>query len=118
MNRLPIGGMLKQFAEQCALLAHEGKRIVLALDQGATALRSKSREEGLRQALEKHFGEANDLVIEAAATAAVTPTVLRKQRNDEKQAAAEQAIVDDPELQSLLDHFDGRVQPGSIRSLD
>ncbi|HEY0635665.1 MAG TPA: DNA polymerase III subunit gamma/tau [Gammaproteobacteria bacterium] len=116
--KLPIGGVLKQFAEQCALLAHEGKRIVLALDQGATALRSKAREEGLRQALEKHFGGAIDLVIEAASTAAVTPTVLRKQRNDEKQAAAEQAISDDPELQSLLEHFDGRVQPGSVRPIE
>ncbi|HEY0719775.1 MAG TPA: DNA polymerase III subunit gamma/tau [Gammaproteobacteria bacterium] len=118
ITKLPIGGMLKQFAEQCALLAHEGKRIVLALDQGATALRSKSREEGLRQALEKHFGQPIDLMIEAASAAAMTPTVLRRQRNDAKQAAAEQAINDDPELQSLLDHFDGRVQPGSVRPLD
>lgn len=116
--RLPIGGMLKQFAEQCALLSHEGKRIALALDQGASTLRSKSREDGLRQALEKHFGQPIDLVIESSSTAAVTPTVLRRQRNDEKQAAAEQAIVDDPDLQSLLEHFDGRVQPGSIRPIE
>jgi DNA polymerase-3 subunit gamma/tau len=91
---------------------------VLSLDQGASTLRSKSREDGLRQALEKHFGQPIDLVIEAASTAAVTPTVLRRQRNDEKQAAAEQAISDDPDLQSLLEQFDGRVQPGSIRPIE
>jgi len=116
--RLAIGGMLKQFAEQCALISHEGSRLVLALDQGASTLRSKSREEGLRQALEKHFGQAIDLVIEAASAAAVTPTQLRRKLNDEKQAAAEQAIVDDPDLQSLLEHFDGRVQSGSIRPIE
>jgi len=113
--KLPLTGMTRQLAEHTALLRHEGERVALALDPGFENLRNPKWEEGLSQALEMYFGHGVRLSFESGEAEAATPLQMRKDQQAARQQAAEASIGSDPVLQSLLESFDGEVQPGSVR---
>jgi DNA polymerase-3 subunit gamma/tau len=113
--RLPLTGMTRQMAEHCALVSFAGGKLLLELDPAFENMRNPRYEEGLRQALGHYLAGEVRLVVGSGAGAAVTPVQLRKEQQASEQATAEEAIAGDPALQSLLDHFDGTIQPGSVR---
>jgi DNA polymerase-3 subunit gamma/tau len=113
--KLPLTGMTRQMAEHCALVSFAGGRLVLELDPAFENMRNPKYEEGLRQALGHYLAGEVRLVVGSGAGAAVTPVQLRKEQQASDQATAEEAIAGDPALKSLLDHFDGTIQPGSVR---
>ena len=113
--KLPLTGMTRQLAEHSALLRHAGEVVELALDPGFENLRNPKWEEGLSQALEMYFGHKVRLLFESGEPEAATPQQLRKEQQAARQEAAEASIQSDPALQSILENFDGEVQPGSIR---
>jgi DNA polymerase-3 subunit gamma/tau len=113
--KLPLTGMTRQLAEHTALLRHEGELVELALDPGFENLRNPKWEDGLSQALQMYFGHRVRLSFESAEAEAATPQQLRKEQQAARQQAAEASIDGDPVLQSLLENFDGEVQPGSVR---
>jgi DNA polymerase-3 subunit gamma/tau len=113
---LPLTAMARQFAEHCALVGREGNRFELALDPGFENLRNPKWEEVLQKALSGYLGEPVTINVGTGdAGATVTPKQVREQRQQQAQAAAEQAIIDDPNVQSILEHFDGQIAPGTIR---
>ena len=113
--KLPLTGMTRQLAEHTALLRHDGEVIELALDPGFENLRNPKWEEGLTQALEMYFGHKMRLRFESGEAEAATPQQLRKEQQAARQEAAEASVQSDPALQSILEHFGGEIQPGSIR---
>lgn len=113
--KLPFTGMTRQLAEHTALLRHDGEVIELALDPGFENLRNPKWEEGLTQALEMYFGHKMRLRFESGEAEAATPQQLRKEQQAARQEAAEASVQSDPALQSILEHFGGEIQPGSIR---
>ena len=116
---LPLTAMARQFAEHCALLAREGNRFELALDPGFENLRNPKWEEALKKALSDHLGEEIRLSVQAGeAVPSATPKQVREQKQLEAQAAAEQAITNDPNVQSILEHFEGQIAPGSVRPVE
>ncbi|MCW8918046.1 MAG: DNA polymerase III subunit gamma/tau [Gammaproteobacteria bacterium] len=115
--RLPLTGMTRQMAEHCALASFAGGKLALELDPAFENMRNPKYEEGLRQALGHYLGGEVRLVVGSGASAAATPVQLRKEQQASGQATAEEAIAGDTVLQSLLEHFDGTIQPGSVRPL-
>jgi DNA polymerase-3 subunit gamma/tau len=113
--KLPLTGMTRQLAEHAALLRHQGDLIELALDPGFENLRNPKWETGLSQALQMYFGSAVRLSFHNGEAEAATPQQLRKEEQAARQQAAEDSIESDPVLMSLLESFDGEVQPGSVR---
>lgn len=113
--KLPLTGMTRQLAEHSALVSHNGDLVDLALDPGFENLRNPKWEAGLSQALEMYFGHKVRVRFESGEAEAATPQQLRKEEQAARQQAAEASIETDPVLQSLLDNFDGEVQPGSVR---
>jgi DNA polymerase III subunit gamma/tau len=114
--KLPLAGMTRQLAEHSALQQHQGDVLELALDQGFENLLNPKWEQGLQQALEMYFGKPVKLVIRSGeAPAASTPQQMREEQQTARQQGAEQAINEDPALQSLLDHFGGEIEAGSVR---
>jgi DNA polymerase-3 subunit gamma/tau len=113
--RLPLTGMTRQMAEHCALVSFAGGKLVLKLDPAFENMRNPRYEEGLRQALGHYLGDEVRLVIGSGAGAVATPQQLRKEQQATEQQTAEEAITGDTTLQSILEHFDGTIQPGSVR---
>ncbi len=113
--KLPLSGMTRQLAEHSALIRHQGDLIELALEPGCHHLRNPKWEEGLSQALEMYFGRKMRLQFDSAEPQAASPQKLRKEQQVARQEAAEAAVHSDPALQSILEHFDGEIEPGSIR---
>lgn len=113
--KLPLTGMTRQLAEHAALLRHEGDLVELALDPGFENLRNPKWEEGLSKALQMYFGQKMRVSFQSGEAEAATPQQLRKEEQVARQQAAEASIESDPVLLSLLESFDGEVQPGSVR---
>ncbi len=115
---LPVSGLLRQLVNQCVMESLEGDRISLALDPAGAPLLTKEREAALVKALSDHFGRPMKLSIEARAATGETPADRDARLAAERQAQAEQAILGDPNVQSIIETFDAQVRPGSVQALD
>jgi DNA polymerase-3 subunit gamma/tau len=115
---LPLGGLARQLALNCALLRHEGDSVELALDPGQRALHNKKWEEVLAKALSEHLGQPIRLTIQLGAGGGETPMAAQQRRGQERQAEAQASIESDATVQSILDRFDGRIEPGSIQPVE
>ncbi len=75
--------------------------------------------EALQQALSARFGSPVRIRISTVAAADLeTPAALKRQQQAQAQSQAEQAIADDPLVESMRKRFDAEVIPESIRPLD
>jgi DNA polymerase III subunit gamma/tau len=116
--KLPLTGMTRQLAEHTALLEHQGDRLELALDQGFENLLNPKWEQGLQQALDMYFGKPMKLAIKSGEVSVATPKQLREEQQTARQEEAVQSIDNDPALQSILDHFGGEIEAGSVRPIE
>ena len=113
---LPLTAMARQFAEHCALLERKGNCFELALDPGFENLRNPKWEEVLTRSLSDYLGEPVTINVGSGEnTSPATPRQVREQEQQEAQEAAEQAISSDPNVQSILEHFDGEIAAGTVR---
>lgn len=116
---LPLGGLARQLALNCALVRHEGEVIELALEPSQRALHNKKWEAALAKALSEHFGHAVRLSIQLdGSTGGETPLAAQQRRDQERQTEAQAAIEGDANVQALLERFGGRIEPGSVRPLE
>jgi DNA polymerase-3 subunit gamma/tau len=78
-------------------------------------LRSDRWQERLQQALAATLGRPVKLVIRVARSEVETPASLRQRRQQEKLAEAEKAIAEDETVRALMETFDARIVPGSVK---
>jgi len=101
-----------ELANNCALESIDDNTCTLILDPAY--MRTTRSEEALKKALETYQGKPLKLIFKANKPTVDTPAVqLVKQREDRQQAAVD-AIASDENIQTLKEHFDARVMPGSI----
>ncbi|MEW6646026.1 MAG: DNA polymerase III subunit gamma/tau [Pseudomonadota bacterium] len=116
---LPLGGLARQLALNCALVRHDGEVVELALEPSQRALHNKKWEEALAKALSEHLGHAVRLSIQLDGGAGgETPMAAQQRRDQERQAGAQASIEGDTNVQTLLERFGGRIEPGSVRPLE
>lgn len=113
--RLGLTGLLRELANNTMLVAHSDGAMTLTLEETHAKLLSKDREEELRKALEKYHGAPMRLKVELGRPVAETPAQEKNRLQDERQQAAVQAIVDDPNVRALQEKFSARINPASIR---
>jgi DNA polymerase-3 subunit gamma/tau len=113
--KLPLTGMTRQMAEHCALVSVQGTVVTLSLDPAFENLRNPKWEQGLQQALGVYLGGTVRLTINCGQADAATPVQLRKEQQAADQQTAEASIAGDETLHSILEHFDGTIQPGSVK---
>lgn len=113
-----LSGMLQQLAANCALSQRDGDRISLTMSPNHKYLLSKSREQGLAQALSQHLGQTIKLTISLEGAASATPAELQQQRADDRQSQAEAVIANDDTVQAIIEAFDGQLKPGSVQPVD
>ena len=116
---LPLAGVTRQLAENCALLSCDNNHYQLSLDTLHEHLNNEGRKESLRKALEEYLGEPVKLAIAVGTDGAnQTPAAVQKSENEARQQAAENAVSSDNHVANILEHFSGAIQPGSVRPVD
>ncbi len=114
--RLKLSGLARELASHASLDTHVDGTVRLTLDATFAHLLSKEREAALKQALEEFHGGPITLHIRTGSPAAETPAREKSRNQEARQQAAVAAIAEDPNVRSLQETFNARVNPGSIRS--
>lgn len=112
---LNLQGPVTQLALHCSLLAKDGARIRLLLDNEGEPFRRPALEDKLTQALSAHFNEPIKIEIEVSEVKLDTPARRQQADADEKLRAARESIDSDPNIKAMRDVFGATVQPESIK---
>jgi DNA polymerase-3 subunit gamma/tau len=113
--KLGLTGLTRELANHCVLDSRDGDVLRLILDQTSAHLLNKEREAVFAQALAAHFGRPVDLRITPGSPQVETPARERQRTQSERQQAAVEAIMNDPNVQALQENFSAKVDAGSIR---
>jgi len=113
--KLNLAGLTRELAHHCTLDAVDGTVLRLTLDQASAHLLNKEREAVLKQALAALYGRPMDLRIALGSPRTETPARERQRNQTERQQAAVETILNDPNVQALQENFNARVDAGSIR---
>ncbi|QEI05505.1 DNA polymerase III subunit gamma/tau [Pigmentiphaga aceris] len=110
--RLPVRGIAAQLARQSELLRIDGNLLVLRVS--ARTLAEGQGAERLRSVLETHFGRPVRISVEVGTTGSETAHAVEQSVRSARQQAAEEAILADPFVRTLMDNFGGQIVPNSI----
>ncbi|MFT4249305.1 MAG: DNA polymerase III subunit gamma/tau C-terminal domain-containing protein, partial [Pseudomonas sp.] len=116
--RSGLNGPSRQLAANAAFVSHQGGVLRLALASGFEYLQSERAVGDLAEALATRLGSAPRILIETGAAAAETLHERAHRQQGERQGAAEQAFMNDPSVQQLIQQHGARVVPDSIRPYD
>eukprot|EP00163_Fabomonas_tropica_P004103 TRINITY_DN13631_c0_g2_i1.p1 TRINITY_DN13631_c0_g2~~TRINITY_DN13631_c0_g2_i1.p1 ORF type:complete len:645 (+),score=61.77 TRINITY_DN13631_c0_g2_i1:2104-4038(+) len=92
--------------------------IVLTIDEGHARLLNGRHEEKILAGLRNRFGDTTQLRIEQGETGPHTPAAYEERQRVARQQAAEDAIRQDPVVQSIVERFEARVVEESIRPIE
>lgn len=107
-------GLARALAQHCEMLSHDEHSFTLRVAENQKHLASANYQDKLSLAINNHFGRKIKLNINIA-NEANTPA---KQNAEEKaviQSSAEESIMKDEFIQSLMQDFDARLIPNSIK---
>jgi DNA polymerase-3 subunit gamma/tau len=116
--RSGLNGPSRQLAANAAFISHQNNVLRLSLVPGFEYLQSERSVGDLAEALASSLGGAPKIVIETGAAAAETLHERANRQQGERQSAAEQAFMNDPSVQQLMQQHGARVVPDSIRPYD
>ncbi|MFW7343072.1 DNA polymerase III subunit gamma/tau [Pollutimonas sp. H1-120] len=109
---LPLTGLAAELARQSEWLGSQGEQVTLRV-----AIRTLAESPGkarLRTVLSEYFGTVIQLDVEYGATGDETAHAVEQMQRAERQKEAEQAVANDPFVQTLVNEFGAQVVPGSI----
>ena len=118
VERLKLGGVARQLANNCTFGGFDGRELVLSLDPAHGNLRVESSVQRLAKALGAHLGHPVKLSITVREVSGTTPAQMEAQRAAKRQMDAEATMSDDPLVRALDDAFGGKLVPGSVRPLE
>lgn len=118
VDALSIGGMDKQVANQCVLTQVVDNAIELALAPASAPLLNKDREARIQESLKELLNTDIALTINMKDVDGESPSARTQRIGQEKIETAEAVIEDDANVKSLLDAFDGYIQPDSVQPVD
>ncbi|MEC7729430.1 MAG: DNA polymerase III subunit gamma/tau [Pseudomonadota bacterium] len=111
---LGIVGMPGNLASHGAL-SWDGDTVVLTIDDGHARLLNARHEEKILAGLRNRFGDTTDLRVVPGNPGPHTPAAYEERQRKARQQAAEEAIRNDPAVQSIVERFEARVVEDSIR---
>ena len=121
IERAGLRGPFSVLAQNAVLRERDGQTLVLALQPTHMGMAVEPMVSQMEERIGEALGERIRLrfVSQNQQTAAAqTPAARAAQVRDSAQAAAEQAIEDDPLVQTLKRDFGARVVPQSVKPLD
>jgi DNA polymerase-3 subunit gamma/tau len=107
-------GMTRSLAQNCELISHDAQSLVLSVKEAQKHM--LTYQDMLKTALKERFGNLQ-IRIEIGAGSGNTPAAQISQEKAQRQAAAEEAIRDDPFIRDLAETFGASVTPSSIKPI-
>ncbi len=114
---LPLAGMERMLAHNCELVSWQDGKLVLRVAHAQRHLNNRSYQERLQQALEQHIGAKIKLEINVGQGDGKTVAAMRDREQKEQMSEAAKAIDGDPFVRDLIENFDARVLPASIKPM-
>lgn len=114
ITQLPITGMGRALLNHCAFVSHTGNTITLKLQKNHSSMLNPKQQERIKQVLGEHFSQPIQLDIIVESDVADTPAHQAETEQNARQAAAQDALEKDPQIQQLKQQFDAELVPGSI----
>ena len=115
VEQLRLTGLVRELAANASLDSYADGVMRLTLDATFAHLLNKERETALKETLQTLLGQALTLQIKVGSPVMETPAREKLRNQDERQQAATAAIAEDPNVLSLQEAFNARINPGSIR---
>ncbi|MBN8726792.1 MAG: DNA polymerase III subunit gamma/tau [Xanthomonadales bacterium] len=118
IERAGLRGPVGQLARHATLLGVDGAVMRLAIRPVHAHLADERMLGQLERQLGAAMGKPVKVRFEPTRDGIETPADLADRAARERQQAAERAVEADPVVRSLIDTFDARVIPGSVRPAD
>ena len=120
IERAQLRGPAGQLAQQATLIAIEEQQLRLAMAPAHEHLVSPMLIEQIEGRLSEVLGRKLRVRFERASESAQAqaPARQRERAESARQSAAEAAVQDDPFVRSLIETFDARVVPNSVRPVE
>ncbi len=117
---LGLRGAVKELAANSVLLSHAGDVIRLGLKPQQSHLRSELLARQLQQALIPRCGSEILVRLEVTEDVAERSTAATRanEATRQRQQDAEAAVAEDPLVRQLMQSFDARILPGSVKVQD
>jgi DNA polymerase-3 subunit gamma/tau len=114
---LKLTGMAAQLAAQTEFKGLSGNVLSLALPVAHKHLADRAYADKLKAVLDQASGRKLLLAFEVGGPAETTLAAQEKRQRAEQQARAEAAFRDEPFVRDVLERFEARVRPDSIKPL-
>jgi len=118
VGQLNLKGVTAILASHCVMKSFENNQLHLLLAPEQAPLLNPTQEKRLQEALQEHVGNPIKLNITIEASNALSPADEIKQAQDEKQQAAQRAIEKDPNIQAIIEQFNGTIQSDSVKPIE
>ena len=118
IQMLPLNGMTRQFALNCAFKTEEGGVAELMLGTDKAHLLNNNFQQRLEEALSSYYGRSIKLRVEISETISETPFEVDSRRKAARLQLAQEAIASDANVRAMIDGFDAEVQMSSIQPID
>lgn len=116
VDRLQLSGLAKALASHCTVNSDDGQHVELLLCASHQSILSKKLEDRLKTALSDYLGRDVALRITVRETAgAVTPAQQRQQQRAQALDKAHVELGQDRFVQRLVEVFDAKLQPDSLK---
>ena len=117
LSAMSLDGMTRNLAANCLLDRVENDHAKLKLAEHHASLWNQAHEGRIAQGLSELFGKEIKVSIEVGATDIETPAQIKEREQEESRAQAVADIESDHHVQQLIENFNGKLDPGSIRPL-
>ncbi len=118
LDRLKLGGMVRELAQHCELAERSDGAIKLRLNPAhKSLLLHKASQDKLQAALSTYFGRPLKLAIEIGELAGETPAQRSENERADKQDRAIAALEQDAFVREMIDTFDATINEQSIKPI-
>lgn len=107
-------GIARALAQHCEMLSYDENSITLRVAEKQKHLVSATYKEKLSSAINMHFGRKIELHFQIDSEAN-TPAKEQAEEKAVIQSSAEEAIMNDAFVQALINDFDAKIIPNSIK---
>lgn len=118
VSALDARGILKQLVEHSAFIKSEKTSIFLAVAPTHAAMLTAEREQQLQEKLSAYFSQQVKLNIDKTEIETETPAARSDREQQERQASAENSIVNDDNVKNIMDAFNANVDIDSVQPID
>jgi DNA polymerase-3 subunit gamma/tau len=118
LEQLGLHGIVYNIASHCELRSCVGSALEFILDENNASLFNDKHRSRISLVLENYFDTKLSVTVECGEPLTETPALQKIRLTTERQGEAVNAIENDPQLQHLIERFDGELLRSSITPID